>query len=83
MKVSVVQKDGEGLEALMGQRITLFCGELNGGLIAAHMSLRADEVRANIAVMTSPGYPVKIGWAKAKKDGWRVVPVQVAKLHKL
>ena len=64
----------------MGQRITLFCGEFNGGLIAAHMSLRADEVRATIAVMTSPGYPVKIGWAKAKKDGWRVVPVQVAKL---
>ena len=66
----------------MGQRITLFCGEFNGGLIAAHMSLRANEVRANIAVMTSPGYPVKIGWAKALKDGWRVVPVQVAKLHK-
>ena len=59
----------------------MFCGELNGGLIAAHKSLRADEVRANIAVMTSPGYPVKIGWAKAKKDGWRVVPVQVAKRH--
>lgn len=56
----------------------MFCGELDGDLVTAHIASRADDARKSIADMFAPG-PLTDGWALAKKEGWRVVPVVVSR----
>jgi hypothetical protein len=58
----------------------MFCGELNGDLVTGHLDHCAWVVRRHIAYMFEPGAPDKVGWEKAKREGWRVVPVKVEKI---
>lgn len=71
----------------------MFAGELEGHLVLSHISARADSVRDSIADMflAPPSLDVtlageasvkdrlKVAWRKARKDGWRVVPVKVSR----
>lgn len=60
----------------------MFCGELNGDLVTSHIAHRADSVRRSVALMFDAGAPIETGWARAKREGWRVVPVYVDHAHK-
>lgn len=57
----------------------MYAGELDGEVTLAHLAFRAWEVRRKIALMFEPGAPEKVGWAKARQAGWKVVRVRVQK----
>lgn len=57
----------------------MFCGELDGQLVLSYIDHRADDVRYKLAVNAEPGKPYPEGWKAAKKNGWRVVPVNVSR----
>lgn len=60
--------------------IKMFCGELHGVLEPGHIGFRANEVRFSIAAMFNDWHPEKKGWTEARREGWRVVPVEVRKI---
>lgn len=62
--------------------LRMFCGEMNGKLIGSHLFCRADSVRSSIARMVDQGVPISTGWARARHEGWRVVPVRVEQIRK-
>lgn len=59
----------------MGYR--MFSAALDDKLTPSYVAFRADEVRQELAEMFAPGQPTKIGWAMAKKVGWKIVRVKV------
>lgn len=71
------------------KKTRMFAGEVDGHLALSHMSVRADGVRYSIAHMflSPPSWDVevstrdrlKVAWGKARKGGWRVVPVWVSR----
>ena len=67
MKALVVQKDGEGLEALMGQRITLFC--MNYIYTGKLVGVNATCVKlSDPAIVYETGDPTNA--AKRRWNGW-------------
>ena len=60
--------------------IKMFCGELRGQLEPCHIGFRADEVRRSIAMLFNEGQGNSKWWPDAKREGWRVVPVEVRAL---
>ena len=65
--------------------IRMFCGELGGLLEPNHIAFRADAVRQSISEMYGRRYHgsaeaiFRERWREARKDGWRVVKVEVSK----
>ena len=60
--------------------IKMYCGELDGQLVACHISLQARGVRCSVGAMFNDRDDER-GWREAVKSGWRVVKVRVAKVQ--
>lgn len=65
----------------------MYAGELQGRIETCHLAHRAREARHSVATMFYDNrnplkYTAKMrdAWAKARKEGWRIVPVIVAPL---
>jgi hypothetical protein len=63
--------------------IRMFCGELYGDIQPSHIGFRADTVRVLISELfrerdgANLDNRPKSMWLRARKAGWRVVPVRV------
>jgi hypothetical protein len=64
----------------------MFSGERGGDLCPLHISFRAGDVRESIArLFADDAFPYSrearaAAWRRAKREGWRVVPVRVEKI---